>query len=755
MYIKHLHIGSFGALVEKDITFERGLNIIEGENESGKSTVAMFIKFMLYGLSAKAVGKERISEREHYVNWNTGVASGWMTVESEGEEFRIDRRITLAEDLNGREEYKESVKLTKLATGEAVKGQKSPGEFFFGFPEKVFMQSAFVKNISSTEVDNAGLKVAVENLLSSGDEEINTKRALEKLDAARKLLLHKNGLGGTIAELTAEKKELDGLLERSKDSASEIVDLEGTLSDLTVKISSKDGEYAELSELCRGYEAVRNGSRVKEIKRCEGDIAFLQSELDSLDPAVDRQFLAKIELCESNVRDTEKDISVLEEKRSELEEKCEGRKTEEPPEAEEVAKKYGKIRHSAAFLTALGATCIPLSAALLALVWVKGAAIGSFLLPAVVAGVAFLPVGICFLLLGILKRKSARDMLSSFGAADEAELRAVAEEEREQYRYTAKLLEKMARIDAVTEEAVGKHDREIENGYELAKLVGIETGETVFDVLSAARVAAEEICARRETMVSKKESAKGRLSALLEEVGDIENEEAEKEEKLILESELGEKILRMTKEDYSRSIRERDFAKSTADAMRLRSAEIEKRLAVLKAAGDSPAKIASQISCLERKISELTFKHRALVLAYDSLLRAGEKMRGDVMPKVAAKAAKIMDRVTYGRYADIGANEDMELSFVTNGERRDVDFLSEGTKDAAYVSLRAALVDVMYSGSTPPLIFDECFARMDRQRLCRIMQVLDSEGMPQCAVFSCRDLEAAAVPDANVIRLER
>ncbi|MGN1082941.1 MAG: ATP-binding protein, partial [Candidatus Avispirillum sp.] len=51
MYIKKIHIDSFGPLRDKELELCDGLNIIEGENESGKSTVAMFIKFMLYGLS--------------------------------------------------------------------------------------------------------------------------------------------------------------------------------------------------------------------------------------------------------------------------------------------------------------------------------------------------------------------------------------------------------------------------------------------------------------------------------------------------------------------------------------------------------------------------------------------------------------------------------------------------------------------------------------------------------------------------------
>ena len=46
MYIKKMHIISFGTLTDRDIELSPGLNVIEGPNESGKTSAAMFIKFL-------------------------------------------------------------------------------------------------------------------------------------------------------------------------------------------------------------------------------------------------------------------------------------------------------------------------------------------------------------------------------------------------------------------------------------------------------------------------------------------------------------------------------------------------------------------------------------------------------------------------------------------------------------------------------------------------------------------------------------
>ena len=49
MIIKKINVKSFGKLKNKEIELKDGLNIIYGENESGKSTTMAFIKSMLFG----------------------------------------------------------------------------------------------------------------------------------------------------------------------------------------------------------------------------------------------------------------------------------------------------------------------------------------------------------------------------------------------------------------------------------------------------------------------------------------------------------------------------------------------------------------------------------------------------------------------------------------------------------------------------------------------------------------------------------
>ena len=75
MKINKIKINSFGKLRNKEIKFKNGINILYGENESGKSTIMNFIKNTLYGISKNKKGKE-ISDYDKYKPWGKEEFSG-------------------------------------------------------------------------------------------------------------------------------------------------------------------------------------------------------------------------------------------------------------------------------------------------------------------------------------------------------------------------------------------------------------------------------------------------------------------------------------------------------------------------------------------------------------------------------------------------------------------------------------------------------------------------------------------------------
>ena len=58
MVIEKIIIKSFGLINDMTLEFSDKVNVIEGQNESGKSTIAAFIKYMLYGFDEADFDKE-------------------------------------------------------------------------------------------------------------------------------------------------------------------------------------------------------------------------------------------------------------------------------------------------------------------------------------------------------------------------------------------------------------------------------------------------------------------------------------------------------------------------------------------------------------------------------------------------------------------------------------------------------------------------------------------------------------------------
>ena len=94
MRIRELIIRNFGKFSDKDILLEDGINILYGENESGKSTLHAFIRGMLFGMER---GRGRASLNDTYSTYepweNPNYYSGVLRFESGGKMFRIDRNF--------------------------------------------------------------------------------------------------------------------------------------------------------------------------------------------------------------------------------------------------------------------------------------------------------------------------------------------------------------------------------------------------------------------------------------------------------------------------------------------------------------------------------------------------------------------------------------------------------------------------------------------------------------------------------------
>ena len=92
MTIDKISIDSFGKLSNLEIMPASGLNIIYAPNESGKSTLLSFIKFVFYGTRQKKV-KGDMTFKEKYMPWSGLPMSGSIEFTHNGKKYIIYRKL--------------------------------------------------------------------------------------------------------------------------------------------------------------------------------------------------------------------------------------------------------------------------------------------------------------------------------------------------------------------------------------------------------------------------------------------------------------------------------------------------------------------------------------------------------------------------------------------------------------------------------------------------------------------------------------
>ena len=178
MYIEKIQIERFAGLSNREYIFGRGVNIIEGDNESGKSSIAAFIRFIFYGFQSRS------GERERYLSCTHGCAAGALFFHTEQGFFCIERSVFPTADLRQGAActFRENLRVMDQSTHTQLRFSEQPGEYFFGVNAEVFSSSAFVGQLGCASLSGTSLRQAIENILFSADTDVNTQKALKKLD---------------------------------------------------------------------------------------------------------------------------------------------------------------------------------------------------------------------------------------------------------------------------------------------------------------------------------------------------------------------------------------------------------------------------------------------------------------------------------------------------------------------------------------------------------------------------------------------
>ncbi len=215
MKIKKLKINGFGRLKDKEISFNNKLNIVKGNNESGKSTSLEFILSMLYGISKNKNGKE-ISNYEQYFPWTGDNYSGKIEyILDNGDNFEVYRdfkRKNLSIYNKQKEEISKKFPVDK----------NKEINFFLdqtGIDKDSFLNTILVEQGEVKLEKNSQnlLLQKMSNKISSGNENISykktldliNKRQIEEVGSDRTIQKPINVVQNRVTGLEEKKKELE------------------------------------------------------------------------------------------------------------------------------------------------------------------------------------------------------------------------------------------------------------------------------------------------------------------------------------------------------------------------------------------------------------------------------------------------------------------------------------------------------------------------------------------------------------------
>ena len=221
MRIERLNLIGFGRFAGREFEFSPGLNLVFGQNETGKTTLITFIELMLYGAKRDGVARRiYLPEYEQYHPWSAAPYEGAMTLALDGgRKMEIFRRFDrereecvvndpdLGKDLSGR------FKIDK-------RGEPLFAAELWGMPRSVFLNTVMVRQLSlSKGFDETGDLSAVLLKAVSTRESGRDSGAADVLAILEKALdgVGKTERGGRARELI---DRLEALAEELEDARS-------------------------------------------------------------------------------------------------------------------------------------------------------------------------------------------------------------------------------------------------------------------------------------------------------------------------------------------------------------------------------------------------------------------------------------------------------------------------------------------------------------------------------------------------------
>ena len=761
------YIQNFGNLHEQGFDFEDGINIIKQDNGFGKTTFAVFIKSMFYGLDTQANARIEKSDRKRYLPWQGGIYGGNIEFEVNNKKYRIERTF-------GKKASDDSFKLYNLDTNlESKDFSENIGEEIFSINKSAYERSTYIPQgqiqIEMEDSINAKLSNVLEN-----DNDINTSdEALNKLKESRKIYKKERGQGGLIDE---KKSKLFDLERKMENNQSDIKAFEerkeqlenkiNEIKELETKRSEEQKLLAEKIEQDRiitkkqVYDGLLTDFKQskKELNEFENffkkgtPTSFFLDNLESKNREIEK---IKLEIENYKISDEEeKDLENLQEKFKngnisieiinqkivdcseiqEIENKLQTEK-EKKGKQEEQLKKLKTIRKYNIMFVILSFVLIITGVLVILANLHQG------------AGIGLIATGVIVAFYCIFCKKVRKKIISAY-----KEIENINNE-------IETLKEKKDKIQKDIDEFLKLYYTN-EDTNKIIDLTNLKTEYTKYKELQnnrlAKEIAMQKANFKRETL---KREIELDLSNYYEEINKsyfdlIQNLRMKINEFEVAKNKLKKNTSDKLKYEKENNIKEFENLKEIPQTEDKIKQIIEKYNKEIDKAVDEKNQIKNQIEVLENKIDDNEYiendifalkeeinsieeKYKILKTTEELLRQSKESFSSSYLKSMITGFNKYLSIID-DKVLKTAVDTNLDVKIEINGSQKDVKSFSAGYKDLIYICMRFSLIDALYKDEIPFVVLDDPFVNLDESKTTKALEILNEFAKKyQVIYFSC------------------
>lgn len=218
MKLLSCHVENFGRLHNFDCDFSDGLTEIFHDNGWGKTTLAVFLKAMLFGMPKKGNNKAYAVERSKYFPWQGGVYGGTITFEHNGGKYKMYRTF-------GSTPERDMFSLIDLSTNQkTTKFTENFGYEIYGVGRETFEITTFFPQADRTGKLTDEVRASLSGTKNLQNDLKNYSKGIERIE--NKIKIYKKEISSISKfDVNLEKVEkIEKQIENDKNQILKILD---------------------------------------------------------------------------------------------------------------------------------------------------------------------------------------------------------------------------------------------------------------------------------------------------------------------------------------------------------------------------------------------------------------------------------------------------------------------------------------------------------------------------------------------------